>query len=105
MLAAVAGHTHRNSIRRAGHLWAITTASLADYPQQARAFRVWRAAGGGYVLDTWMLDHGAGPDGLAKVSLDLAFLDAQGGRPGNFSGTPADRNRRLRVPTSGSSSG
>lgn len=98
VLAAVAGHTHRNSIRRAGHLWTITTASLVDYPQQARAFRIWRAAGGGYVLDTWMLDHGAGPGGLATTSLALSYLDAQGGRPGNFAGTRADRNRRVPIP-------
>jgi hypothetical protein len=97
VLAAVAGHTHRNAIRRRGRLWTITTASLADHPEQIRAFRVWRAPGGGHVLDTWMLDHGDGPGGLARISRELAFLDAQGGRPGGFAGTPADRNRRLRA--------
>ena len=42
-----------------------------------------------------MLDHGPGPGGLAKTSRDLSFLDAQGGRPGDFAGTRADRNRLL----------
>jgi hypothetical protein len=97
VLAAVAGHTHRNAIRRRGRLWTITTASLADFPEQVRAFRVWRAPDGGHVLDTWMLDTTDGPDGLAKTSRELAFLDAQGGRPGGFAGTRADRNRRLRA--------
>ncbi len=90
VLAAIAGHTHRNEIRRdgAGGPWLITTASLADFPEQARMFRVVQVQGGGYALETWMVDHGAGPGGLASISRDLAFLDAQGGRPQDFAGTP-----------------
>src|SRR5205823_278717 len=63
VLAAVWGHTHRNAIRRRGRLWTIATASLIDFPQQARAFRVSHAVGGGYLIDTWMLDHTDGPGG------------------------------------------
>jgi 3',5'-cyclic AMP phosphodiesterase CpdA len=94
VVAAVAGHTHRNAIRRRGRLWLITTASLVDWPQQARAFRVVRTTRG-VALETWMLDHGPGPGGLAATSRQLAYLDAQGGRPAHFAGRRADRNARL----------
>lgn len=92
VVAAVAGHTHRNEIRRLGALWLTTTASLVDYPQQARAFRLLRTAVGGLALQTWMLDHGPGPGGLASTARELAYLDAQGGRPSGFSGQRTDRN-------------
>ena len=100
VLAAVAGDTHRSQItphRTArGGWWDITTSALADFPQQARALRVRETAGGGAVLETWMLD--TAPSRLADTARDLAFLDAQGGRPGGDAGTRADRNVRLYVP-------
>lgn len=94
--AAVAGNRHRNVIGQWGHVWLVGTSSLADFPQQARMFRLRATAGGGVALETWMVDHDAG--GLAGVSRELAYLDAQGGRPQGFAGTPADRNARLYVP-------
>jgi 3',5'-cyclic AMP phosphodiesterase CpdA len=101
VVAAVAGDVHRNSIEPrespAGGYWLITTSSLADYPQEARAFRLVAAAGGGVVLETWMLD--ADPRSrLATISRRLAYLDVQGGRPQRFAGRPADRNARLYKP-------
>ena len=41
-----------------------------------------------------MLDH-VFPGPLGTISRELAYLDAQGGRPGGFAGTRLDRNVRL----------
>ena len=79
----------------AGGYWVIETSSLADFPQQGRMLRVRETAGGGRAIETWMIDHDG--RGLAGVSRELAFLDAQGGRPLGYAGTPADRNARLFV--------
>ncbi len=96
VVAAVAGHTHRNSIvpRRSpsGGYWLVTTGALIDYPQQSRAFRLLQTANG-VALETWMVDHSEA--NLAGVSRELAFLDAQGGRPRGNAGTRLDRNARL----------
>ena len=43
-----------------------------------------------------MLDHDGA--GLAGIARELAFLDAQGGRPQGFAGARGDRNVRLFVP-------
>jgi 3',5'-cyclic AMP phosphodiesterase CpdA len=99
VVAAIAGNSHRNTIEphvtTAGGYWMIGTSSLADWPQQARAFRLVEREGG-VVLETWMIDHDG--RGLAGISRELAYLDAQGGRPKGFAGTATDRNARLYVP-------
>jgi hypothetical protein len=100
VVAALNGHTHRNEIvarpTASGGYWLITTASLIDYPQQARALTVQATRGGGVAIRTWMLDHvddvSAASPGLGRVSRQLAYLDAQGGRPEGLAGSPRDRN-------------
>jgi len=94
VIAALSGHTHRNSIEPRAGYWLINTASLIDYPQQARALRVLRTAGGGVAIQTWMLDH-TFPGDLGTISRQLAYLDAQGGRPKGFAGSRLDRNVTL----------
>jgi 3',5'-cyclic AMP phosphodiesterase CpdA len=94
VVAVVSGNRHRNVIRSRDGYWLIGTSSLADFPQQARMFRL-REAPGGAVLETWMVDHDG--RGLAGTARELAYLDAQGGRPQGFAGRPTDRNARLFV--------
>ncbi len=107
VVAVLSGDTHRNRIRPrrtpSGGYWLVRCASLADYPEQFRAYRLEQLADGRVALDTWVVDQ-AGDDGgtgflrLAGISRDLAFLDAQGGRPQGYAGTRADRNARLFLP-------
>jgi hypothetical protein len=96
VVAAISGDTHRNSIAPRSGYWLIGTSSLADYPQQARGFELDRAADGGLVLQTWMVDPDPSDEGAA-ISRQLAYLDYQGGRVQHFAGTRADRNARLYV--------
>ena len=109
VVAAVSGHAHRNAVsaRRtrpgAQGLWLVETASLADFPQQARAFRLREVDGGGVVLETWMVDHTGGR--LAATARELSHLDAQGGRPAGSRGLARDRNVRLHLPRAGRRAG
>jgi 3',5'-cyclic AMP phosphodiesterase CpdA len=94
VVASISGNSHKNRITRraATGYWQISTSSLADFPQQARMFRL-RETDDGVALETWMVDHD--DSDLAGISRELAYLDAQGGRPQQFAGKHADRNARL----------
>ena len=98
VIAALSGHIHRNEISprpgSGGGYWLINTASLIDYPQQARALRKIATRGGRVAIQTWMLDH-VFPGDLGTISRQLAYLDAQGGRPRGFTGSRLDRNVTL----------
>ena len=97
VVAAISGHRHDNEIAADPRgFWRISTSSLADFPQQSRMFCLREVAGGGLALDTWMVDHDG--RGVAGPARELAYLDAQGGRPQNFAGRRADRNARLYLP-------
>jgi 3',5'-cyclic AMP phosphodiesterase CpdA len=99
VVAAVAGDTHRNSIERVGRLTLVTTSSLADWPQQARMFRLSSRPGGGAVLDTWTVDPAPTP--LERISHELAYIDYQGGRPAGDAGASSDRRARIVIPPAG----
>ena len=88
----MAGHTNSIEPDRRG-FWLISTSSLVDFPQQSRMFCLRESAGGGVVLDTWMVDHDG--RGVAGTARELSYLDAQGGRPQKFAGAKQDRNVRL----------
>ena len=95
VVAVVSGHTHRNSIRPYGRLWLVETASLADFPQQARALALVETERG-LALETWMVDGAGAP--LADTARELAYLDTQGGRVTRAAGRRGDRNARLYLP-------
>jgi 3',5'-cyclic AMP phosphodiesterase CpdA len=98
VIATLNGHTHRNEIRArrtpVGGYWVISTASLIDYPQQARALRLQATAGGGVAIETWMLNHVL-PGSLGTIARQLSYLDSGGGRPRGFAGARWDRNAVL----------
>jgi metallophosphoesterase (TIGR03767 family) len=109
----VNGHTHYNTVRprtdpmgRGGGFWEVTTASLIDWPCQARLVEVVDNRDGTLSIVCTMIDHAAPADPraaeglwrLAAIHRELAANDPHGGEPAGTAGQPADRNVELIIP-------
>ena len=93
VVAAIAGHRHRNAItpRPCGPVLAHRDRLARRLPPAGAHVPPVRTAGGGVALETWMVDQDGA--GLAGTARELAFLDAQGGRPQGFPGRPGTATR------------
>lgn len=110
VLAWISGHIHRNRIRyyrsAVGGFWEISTASIMDWPSQARLIEVIAREDGTIGLLSTVVDHRAplrpGPidsvDALAAWHRELAANDPLGVGGFDAEGTPADRNVELLLP-------
>ncbi|MGD0834354.1 MAG: TIGR03767 family metallophosphoesterase [Candidatus Dormibacteria bacterium] len=101
------GHTHTHAIRPrrdpagAGRgLWEVTTASLVDWPCQARSIELVDMGDGALAIASTMIDYdGPADPGGAETPLEMASLHRQlaANMPGagfgsRLEGTPLDRN-------------
>ena len=98
LVAWLVGHRHLHRITphpgKHGGFWEIGTASLIDWPSQARAVECLQHANGQIEIVCTLLDHHASPGTLAHHHLALARLFA-GEHADAMQGTPADGNVRL----------
>ena len=98
VIAALSGHIHRNQILArptpAGGYWLISTGFADRLPAAGPGNSRARHRRRGVAIQTWMLDH-VFPGRLGTISRQLAYLDAQGGRPAGFAGGRLDRNVTL----------
>jgi metallophosphoesterase (TIGR03767 family) len=110
----VNGHTHYNTVRpridpagRSGGFWEVTTASLIDWPCQARLVEIFDNRDGTLSILCTVIDHAAPPapdsaDGLwrlAAIHRELAANDPHGGVPAGTAGEASDRNVELVIGT------
>lgn len=90
------GHIHRNRIKQHEGFWEVTTASIVDWPSQARLVEIFRTADGRVATATTMLDHEG--EGLAGLHRELAGNAGMGyGFDSRSSGGPGDRNAIFRL--------
>jgi metallophosphoesterase (TIGR03767 family) len=107
------GHTHTNRVtphaNREGvssGFWEVTTASMIDWPTQARLVEIFDAGDGRLGIACTMIDHdGAVDPGGAMTAAELAGLhrelaanDPFAGAASYRAGTPSDRNVILALP-------
>jgi metallophosphoesterase (TIGR03767 family) len=107
------GHTHTNAVRAHANregvsvgFWEVTTASLVDWPCQARLVEIFDAGGGRLGIASTMNDHDGAIDPagamtqleLAGLHRELAANDPLAGSMSARAGTAADRNVILALP-------
>ncbi len=101
-IAWLVGHRHLNRIEArpgaSGGFWEITTASIIDWPSQARAVEVSRHSDGTIEISCTLLDHDDAPDGLATLHRSLARRFASTGVATRLAGREIDGNVRLVLP-------
>jgi hypothetical protein len=94
------GHIHMNRVQPRGTFWEVTTASLVDWPCQARLVEIVETGGGRLAIACTMVDHDAPRDpGEAADSARMAALHRElaGNVPGQGfgsrrAGSELDRN-------------
>jgi metallophosphoesterase (TIGR03767 family) len=106
----VNGHTHRNTVRpwpdptgRSAGFWEVTTASLLDWPCQARLVEIVSNGNGTLSVLCTMVDHAAPADScsadgllqLAAIHRELAANDPHCGMASSAQGQRSDRNVEL----------
>ncbi|SED69039.1 hypothetical protein [Jiangella alba] len=110
------GHHHANRVvahrrPRGGGLYEVTTASMVDWPTQARVIELVRQPGGILRITSTIVDHDAPldpgpqprtPGELASLHRQVAANDVwRGGARQGLTGTPPDRNVHMLVPLAG----
>lgn len=105
VILVVAGHWHRNVIRRYGDpgdpagFWEIVTASTADWPAQGRLVEIVDNGDSTLSILTTMFDAPAPEGSMAARFRERTLIDWQAGwRLSDGSGAPEDRNTELLEP-------
>ncbi len=102
VVAWLVGHRHLHRITphpgASGGFWEITTASMIDWPSQARAVELMRHDDGQLEIVCTLMDHDAAQGSLADLHHSLARLGA-GDLTLNMQGRPEDGNVRLGLGT------
>ena len=90
------GHIHTNRVRAHDGFVEVTTASIVDWPCQARVVEMFETGDGRLAIACTMLDHDG--EGLAGMHRELAGNGRTYGFDSGSAGTPADRNAILLLP-------